>query len=456
MEFGEIPGNQHPPVRLDVFDETVFSGIYRRCEIVEDDGEYHDIVAGIVSRNYVDVETLFSVGVDIGSSVCEASKSTKGKIIGYLNAMTGIQRVSEEILGPIPGKQTVSALRDYMRLVIVSQLPQTPASKRLFAAIEKTLTSNTNTGNEQFDQNNAWHLSNFYFLKAKFDAYGKVTTIANKYDTSEPSDSDTYNDIRGKANLLTQEAMRHRKYGTKPAYIDASIGGAWIFYDADDWMKRISYKRDRYGERYDDVAAIVCYSPYEEFKSLNFRLSYDKFGQAVVETGDAFEKIDLTLFIRQSGGISLDVDGVADLGLELNISPAQELFLRAEIASNFYDLSMPVMKHRSEEKTFENLVDRKKAKFNPIRDLLIPRVRYIEQTEDFPASDDIVRRIREHDVTWYIRVLPSGWHASPEAAAEAEAHGIELAENETFVKSHTRGSGNRVMGYHAIKRTGRQ
>ncbi len=62
-------------------------------------------------------------------------------------------------------------------------------------------------------------------------------------------------------------------------------------------------------------------------------------------------------------------------------------------------------------------------------------------------------RDSDGDVTWFVRTLPQGWHPSLEAITEAAKRGIELYDNETFVKEHKRGSiHERVVGYHAIRR----
>jgi len=245
--------------------------------------------------------------------------------------------------------------------------------------------------------------------------------------------------------------MEHRKYGTKPAYVDASIGGAWIFYDGDDWSHKMVRDTGR-ANQFENVAAVVKYSPYSEFSDLSIGYEVDDSG-VVYSTGNVGDKVDFTLYIGKNGIISTDPDGLEEFGAALGLPHTQEIALKAEVVSNFYDLSMPLTRHRPEDKTFENLVDKRKQTFNPIEDLLIPRIRYMEQTENFPASDDITRTVREHDVTWFVRTLPGHCRASPEAVAEAAAHGIELEENETFVKAHKRGSQNRVLGYHAVKRS---
>lgn len=436
--------------KIDMFEYVVLSDVYAHNDKCEEGGVYYSRLSEVLTSKYIDVDRLFSLGIDIGSQICTEFRSTKTRLTAYLNTMEAILRVHFDVNGESPTQKSYMGLRYYIALAIVNELARTEATEKMFSLIKKTL--EIDTEDEQLNENNRKHISNLETLEGEFDAYRKMADIANRYREHE-LDDDTLQNLQQKATLLTQEAMRHRKYGTKPAYIDASIGGAWIFYDADDWRKKISNGgKDDNKELFSNIAAIVCYSPYDEFKTLNFRSTYDRFGDRIVEAGDTLDKIDLTLFIDKSGDISMDVDGVTDLGLELNISPSQELALRAEVASNFYDLSMPVVKNRPEEKTFENVIDRKRANFNPIQDLLIPRIKYLEQPEDFLASDDIIRTIRKHDVTWFVRVLPNGWHASPEALIEAEAHGIELADNETFVKAHSRGHGDRIVGHHAIRR----
>lgn len=435
---------------LDVFDKSIIRGIYAPCPELESGGKYYDAVSELVLSPVLSKAAMFDVGVDIGTDIAQGSTSARNKIVMYLNVVRSISDLRLEILKEDDSYSTVLGVSAYMRAALVGELLQAKSADAVFDAIEETLRKAWDSGDAVERSQYEAHLSRLTLLSSRYNTYKSTRGVGEKYDVNDELSDDEYISLRESATLLTSEAMRHRKYGTKPAYIDASMGGAWIFYDGDDWQRKMSTSGSR-AENYTNVAAVVGYSPYSEFKSLKFQV--DRSNPDLVQmAGPSMSKIDFMLYIGQDGVISMDPDGLEDLGLDLNLSHTQELSMRAEIASNFYDLSMPVVKHRPEDKTFEDAVDRRKQKFNPIKELLIPRIRYMEQHERISGADDISHAIREHDVVWFVRTLPSGWHASPDAVAEAEAHGIELAENETFVKAHTRGKGNRVMGYHAVRR----
>jgi hypothetical protein len=160
------------------------------------------------------------------------------------------------------------------------------------------------------------------------------------------------------------------------------------------------------------------------------------------------------LYIGKDGSIATDPDGIQDINLVLSDRPLQAAALRAEVASNFYDLSMPLSKVRTKSASTGTLKRPEQPSFDPVQELLIPRIRYIEngQIDEDLAGTDVVQSVRMHDVTWFVRLLPNGWKASPDARALAAEYGIVLAQNETFVKAHTRGQGNKVLAHHAIRR----
>ena len=434
---------------LDHFDKSVIKDIYAPNLETELGGKYRATLYDVILNQVADKNSLLDIGVDIGVDIIQQKTSARNRIVAYLNTIRAIDDLRLEVLSKNAHYDIVLGVGTYMRAILVGELLQTKSTELVFDALETTLKKAYELGDDVEQSQYETHLSRLALLRSRYDTYKSAKNIGEKYDVNDESSEDEYSSLKQNATLLSREAMRHRKYGTKPAYIDASMGGAWIFYDGEDWRHKMSSKGSRVSN-YVNVAAVVGYSPYDEFKSLKFQIDKSNPNLAAI-SGPGMDKITFLVYIGQDGVISMDPEGIEDLGLDLKLSHIQELSLRAEIASNFYDLSMPVMKHHPEDKVFENPVERKKQKFNPIKELLIPRIRYIEQGEYFSASDDVTRTIREHDVVWFVRTLPSGWHASPDAVAEAEAYGIELAKNETFVKAHTRGTGNKVMGYHAVR-----
>lgn len=97
-------------------------------------------------------------------------------------------------------------------------------------------------------------------------------------------------------------------------------------------------------------------------------------------------------------------------------------------------------------------------------ELIVPRVREIENNlnqvirdlkeEVERAEADTEKRTQKREIINHVRRLPAGHHPSAKARARAlEEAGITLADNETYVKKHTRNiASNVVPGIHLAKR----
>jgi hypothetical protein len=248
--------------------------------------------------------------------------------------------------------------------------------------------------------------------------------------------------------------MAHRKYGTKPAYTEASIGGSWIFYDGEEYRQSILQKtRNTILPR---VAAVVHHSPLTDLKNIQINIETIDMGSSadlkVLGGGLAEAKPDFAVIINLDGSMTIDYEGLQPVDYALSGNPLAARMLKAEIAANFYDLSMPV--DDSSPSTLRNYAGMSPAErqdFEPLLTLLVPRIRRLNDPR--PDIVESGRTVREHDVTWFVRSLRPGWHASPVAIENARRVGIKLEPNETFVKAHKRGLGNTVLGYHAVKRS---
>jgi hypothetical protein len=79
-------------------------------------------------------------------------------------------------------------------------------------------------------------------------------------------------------------------------------------------------------------------------------------------------------------------------------------------------------------------------------------VSQLEQEVEEGERETEKRAKRKHGVTEHIRRLPPGRKASPAARQSAyENFGIELAEGETFVKRHERGTGSPAITSHRVR-----
>ncbi len=80
-----------------------------------------------------------------------------------------------------------------------------------------------------------------------------------------------------------------------------------------------------------------------------------------------------------------------------------------------------------------------KLEANRFKRLVVPRAKPQEEPND--SGEEKVRRfVDRHMVTWFVRPLPKGYHATERAIEYAREHDVLLYEGETIVRSHWRGS----------------
>lgn len=418
-------------------------------------GKFFDRFADLLTRQQEPTEEeLFDLGVDVGSSIC-LRPSPKERILGYLNTLLRLDALCVGMVGPESNRVgAIYSVINYARRQTAESLPLDGITNSVFTDVGQSLVQagrvnpyNASIFKRSFDRldilHKVWLRSKEFreYAISLFDADGSC------------SDEELCLADRG-IDLLTRAAMKQRKYGTKPAYIESSAGGIWLFYDGDDWRTALMSKPG--SVNIPPIAAVVMHAPECDIQTIDLSLdavSIGKVGQVRRnQAGPMAANPDFGIIIQHSGSITLDYEGLQPLEVVMPDKPTTLRRLKAEIASNFYDLSMAIdASARPAPRNYAQMAPQERQGFNPITQLLIPRLRYMEdRTEPVREKSRIVRR---HDVAWYVRPLPPGWHASPEAIKLAKEVGVELEPNETFVKKHKRGSGQeKIVGYHAVRR----
>jgi hypothetical protein len=146
--------------------------------------------------------------------------------------------------------------------------------------------------------------------------------------------------------------------------------------------------------------------------------------------------------------------------------------IRVRLVYHLYDLIVPVAKlatlpseHMQKAGILRRLMGGlSKAEKNPVADLIIPRMRILEDRLSLVEAIEVeveesrivteTRSIRKHNVVDFIRPLPNGHRPSPAARKRAfEAFGIVLGDNETYVRKHERGSGDAITAHEAKRRS---
>jgi hypothetical protein len=434
------------------------AGILKRATETNEDflpgGQFYDRIADLVTRRKrPDEFELFDLGVDIGARLAETKNNTRNIILGYLNTSLWMDTVKVGLVGQPASNKVVHAVLDYARKQVMDMLPVDAKTQNLFEVIARSLLELSES--DMRDSNAiGWLFVKLDILDREYRSlreFKDVTTDYYSQKTQELSQDDIEKVDRD-VQLLNEVSMANRKYGTKPAYTEASIGGSWIFFDGEDY--RESLLRDSSNVLLPRFAAVVIHSPHTDLK--NIRLDATEVRKAnatarLVSTSIPSAEPDFAVTIALDGTMSVDAQGLQTLDRILKDSPLAASMLKAEIAANFYDLSMPIgTQTGADPRNYGGMSTIERKNFNPILQLLVPRIQSLQAPRVPSVESD--RSVREHDVTWFVRKLRPGWSASPDALANAARIGISLGPNETFVKAHKRGIGHAVIGYHAVRR----
>jgi hypothetical protein len=113
--------------------------------------------------------------------------------------------------------------------------------------------------------------------------------------------------------------------------------------------------------------------------------------------------------------------------------------LQATIIAHYFDLTHSLDEVAGVQKREPQPLKTAGTPLESIERLVIPRV-FRKKSSVSGSSDQPIRTLRRHGVTWHVRKLPEGWRASPRAHELARELGVTLGEHETIVKEHKRGS----------------
>lgn len=142
--------------------------------------------------------------------------------------------------------------------------------------------------------------------------------------------------------------------------------------------------------------------------------------------------------------------------------------LQATVLAHYFDLTHRLDKVVLINKKLREEPPARTSQMPPalesIERLVMPRIKLYaaEVAGDTPdtiaaaeAQDKPTRSLRLHHVTWHVRDLPEGWHATPTALEYAEKMGVKLEKNQTIVQAHRRGSEalGQVVAYQFIDRS---
>ncbi len=424
--------------------------------VYDQDGQlFAPIVDALTSSSNDLQDKALEAGLAVAEYIKNQGPNTRKRLTGYLQACFQIDRLKIGLTGPSGSMVPENSILFYARQSLIEDLEPSLSTHKTVSKVAESV-SRLYEKEEWF----GWFVPKAFTLVEELTLRHNSRAVTDMFASESKESIEQYggrqtlhNDIKG----FVSETMRNRKYGVKAAYIPASIGGSWVYYDGEDF-KELYKTQNHSRELMPDAAAVIFYTDKESLENLvPVRKKVDLGNGVIVRIGGAIEEIEprLRLVLSYQGELFLDVSQFMPLEKELRGNPGLYEAILAEIIANFHDLTVPLDTiDVTKQPNITQLSKKQKENYDPILQLLIPRLkkRYISEVAEDRNGDKNTRMVRLHDVTWFIRTLPHGFKATPEAIARAKEHDIPLAPNETFVRSHKRGKDNEVKGHIVEKR----
>lgn len=394
----------------------------------------------------IEQQSTTEAGIAIATHILDNAKNTRGIITGYLNACFEVDRLKIGLCGFNGAINQEHGVLFVTRQALMDDIPPNERSEKIAANVGQAIHQ---LGH--YDNFFGWFMPKIQLMHQEIAARSQSKQTAERMTPASQESIDAYGGadaLRSDIAEFISRTMHERRYGVKAAYTEASFGGSWVYYDADDYTDVFPVDVDP------AYAAIVFHTPLTELNDLKLEsevIEYTNTAKSHVVTGAlAAMKPDARYVIGYDGELYADDALVEPVRRLLKDSPGTYESLQAELIANLYDLTAAGDTVVASRKPNVRTKPDPKQPYDPILQLLLPRLKksYIGPEPEEQGS----RYVREHDVTWFTRKLPAGWKASPDAVALAKRHNITLEPHETFVRQHKRGAGNAVAGHQIAHR----
>ncbi len=275
---------------------------------------------------------------------------------------------------------------------------------------------------------------------------------------------------------MMQELANLRRYGVKTSFFQDGMfhqqSDAWFFMDFTGLgSQAFSVSASKITTK---PLAFVSLASRASITGMRPRMVKHDFGQAKMKSIDFGFDPQLIWTIDDQGELfnspSFGVLSVRKLFAGEGREEFYEIMRFAQVL-RLYDLVVPIQVVRTMpvlprlkgglvRGIVTGFIKGREMPFTPA--IVVPRLRALDNPQHLveelereieQADEETVRRsreaIRRHEVVAHIRRLPEGHHPSGEARRVArEELGIELADNETYVRKHERGTGEEQVGPH--------
>lgn len=370
-------------------------------------------------------------------------------LFAYLSFNDELLRASLEVEGSGPRVNAIAALsrRMFTDAYDEAQLPEVIHSiTYLSQRIENAFSLPEEKSDERRFQVDLLGLHGS--VCKRFDALRYVDHLAD--DTAEYSKEEVSRDSEVVGELFG-ELRASQRYGVKMGYVQHSYEGTLVFSpiaDPDEIRRHIQTYHPLMAEEH-SVATVVHNrkSRHDTIKHTSTKIM-----DGLFMFGRPTSPDDIASFaIGEDGELYTDADCRTSLVAIAHQKGKYEAYRRfhAEVLAHYYDATHSlddVIKAKKIIATVAEEADPSTpaSPMDTMGRLVIPRVRN-HQAQPTPTAQELIedrpkKSVRAHGVTWHIRELPEGWHASPSAQELAASLGIRLGPHETIVKSHRRGS----------------
>lgn len=414
-------------------------------------------------------EGVVPVAVEIFGTHLRHIQNFRAMIPFFLNICFTIDKVKRETIGQTSPTDISNSVQTVIGHEILKQTSWTESDLRWLEQV-------TNVFTAQNDFLTSWGKAKLWTLKNAMEHVFSTREFVNQsyiLDGSSIEDLElAYESNETHIKETMERLVELRKYGVKSSFTQNGFvqnsSQAWVMWDYRDFEGHLGISR-----RKNLIASVALAQQSSQIKSLKL--------EEVKKEGIDYAGVGVTFPV--SFLWMLGVDGELEVSSTgLNTLPVREVFeqadkrllyqvIRMKLMYHLYDLVVPVEKLA----TLPQIPHLKQGalakiqralgflKKDPVVDMVLPRVLLLEKRAELfesaerelqqSAEETQKRSVRQHDVVDFIRPLPKGHKPSAMARKRAfEAFGIELKDNETFVRSHRRGGGEEITAHRTKKR----
>lgn len=441
-----------------------FEHVFRR---IENFAPFKARVARLVRSNPPHTE-LRNAAEDLHNAFLARIGSFRESVRQYLNLCFTVDRVKVETIGVQATTRTSNIICQMVATILAGKARPSESEMQWLEDLREAAGTGTGLTN--------WAFPKLHILHNLIDSVMQTRAIVQSMHTAHlTNEVELLHSMRPGLNrelgAMMEELLALRRYGVKASFVQEPFafipGSAWVFWDPNDVRDTVHHSLEV--NRYVALVALANKKDLTDLRLLQRNIQRGQYAQIEgfqmpfnVYFGWVMRRDgELDLASGILGGISVR-DIFKEEGREVQFEA-----IRLLLSIRLYDLIVPL---ETVERMPGQVGNPRLARFtaiaqaiNPLRkkigDLLVPRMQELErlpqlvnqlEREVAQADEETMRRtMSRHEVINHIRKLPAGHRPSPAARQRAlEDWDLTLADNETYVRKHHRGSGEQQITSH--------